>query len=458
MGDTTDRFGLSKLGPGDSIANDGFKFSDADIELIDRLLQVATENHRHTGETVSNADPVAPPSVTLHATGGTIPAGTRCFYRYCLVDAMGFETASSPIAYVDTPPPIKEPAAPTLNFATTGGTLPPGQYGYILSAYKGATTLETKATKPAVITVIGSTSTNSIDLILPALPSGADGFNIYRRGPGSPQYQLLASSAGGTYTDDGSVGVDCDRMLPNQNLTNGQNAVTITFPGATPTILPGFTWKIFRTFYATNWNNTVLEHLVPIGATPVVPLSFDDVGQSTAVGAPPLVSKRIGSPPRINLTDGSEVQGFLPPGRNIVAHVVTFTVPGPVTAATGTFTWTCEFTQADIIHVRPYLGAGSTPASTDVIVDVNLYDPNEVSPSWSTIYTTSGNRPRIEVGDEVGAPTVPDIVHLTEGCMLSLDVDQDGGGATPTDHDLSVNILMLVQYGDENSSYQWGDA
>ena len=35
----TDRWGLSILGSGDSLQSDGFKFTDADRELIDRLLR-----------------------------------------------------------------------------------------------------------------------------------------------------------------------------------------------------------------------------------------------------------------------------------------------------------------------------------------------------------------------------------------------------------------------------------
>lgn len=458
MTDRTSRFGLSTLGPGDQAQADGFKYTDADRRTIDRVLEFAAELHRHTGASAGADDPEVEPTLTLYTTGGWLPAGVRVFYRYTLVDEYGFETAASPIAYIDTPNPVSDPAAPALTYADAGGVLEPGQYAYMLSAWKGASTIETKAVRSALLTVNEVTASNVIELEMPDLPAGADGFNIYRKGPGSTGYFFLASTADPTYTDDGAVDPDATRSPAKQNSTNAQNAIDVGVPGATPVVPDGYTWRIYRTFYAANWDNSYLVDITADDATPSIATSYEDVGLSTSVGSPPTSSQLVGSPPQVSLTDAAEVDGYLPPGRNLVPYVVTLVVPGAVEVGEGTIVWTCEFEQADIIHCRAYLGVDSTPNATDVIVDVNKYCIEDATPSWSTIFTTQDNRPRVLVGEQLGDEAIPDLVHLERGCMLAIDVDQDGGGATPTDSDLSVNILLLVQAGSTSTSHTWGTA
>ena len=68
-------------------------------------------------------------------------AGLRFYYEYTLVDADGFESAPSPATFVDTQPPVAEPSAPTLSYVNDAGSLLPGSYSYVLSAYKAANTL-----------------------------------------------------------------------------------------------------------------------------------------------------------------------------------------------------------------------------------------------------------------------------------------------------------------------------
>lgn len=454
MGELTPRFKLHTLGPGDRPQDDGYAFTDRDIRLIDMVLRYAAEEHRHDGQSFEDRAPLVPAILSLETTGGYLPAGLRIFYRWSLVDEFGFETAASPVAYIDTLPPVDEAEAPALSFATSGGSLEPGQYAYMLSAYKGSNTLETRAVRAATITVNVSTSDNVVTLSFPALPPGADGFNIYRKGPGSNGFFYLASTAAVDYDDDGTVELDATRQPQATNTTNSHNLVVIDLPPGDP-IPDGYTWRLYRTFSAGNWDNSRLADILEVGATPAIGLSYEDVGGSTEVGAPLASSMGVGSPPPIRLTDGIDVQGALPPGRNVVPYLATFVMPGPIVEGQGTFTWVCEFAQADIIHARAYLGVESTPASQSVIVDIERQLAG--LGAFTTIFTDQANRPRVLLGQSQGATTVPDVLHLVEGDVLRIDVDQDGGGATPTDDDLSVNVLMMVQYGSESESWNWSD-
>lgn len=452
----TDRWGFSLLGPGDGISDDGFKFSDADIRLIDRILKYAAESHHHTGGAGVDNTPVTPPNLYLHTTGGAMPSGVRYYYKFTVIDTDDNESAASPAGYVDTPSPLQEPQAPVLNWMSGVGTLQPGTYTYVLSAYKGSSTLETKATQSAVVTILGASTTNEVILTMPTLPPGADGFNIYRKTPSGLHFLYLASTVSPTWTDTGGIAGDCDRSLPAENRSNKTNSVTVTYPGATPTLPAGWKWRIYRTDDPTDWDHSYLTELAPFGSPAHTAVSYDDIGASTGVGAPPTTSQILGAPDPIVLTDVAEVTGYLPPGRNVVPMQVSFVASGVLTAHTGDFIWTCDYEEADIISCRAYLGVGRSPASQDVIVDVNALRPGEATPSWQSIYAEDqSTMPRVIIGETIGLPKVPAIKHLVAGDSLCIDIDQAGGGATPTDYDLTVNILMYVRLGSISTSYTW---
>ncbi len=462
MAEKTDRFGLQVLDAGDNLSEDGYAFVKADRFLIDRLLELGVETHVHTG-VAATATVVDPPQLTLDTTGGSIPAGRRVRYKVSLVDVNGLETAGSDEAFIDTPNPITAPAAPSLYFDTTGGTHIAGTYYYALTAYQDNITNETKALNTAHILVSSTTSTNSVFLTLPSLPSGATGFNVYRRRPGGTKYIYLDSvdmdvaTPPTEYEDDNSVVEDCDRTVPSTNSTFSTNSVTITWSGATPTIPDGYTWRVYRTFISDNYSNSLLSWVVEETSegSGIITPTFDDVGEGTTTGSPSAVDQATGSPPKIDLTDVANVDGYLPPGRNVIPAMATFYQEGPLTS-TGTmsFVWMSEFLEARIIGIRAYLGKDSTPASTDVIVDVNLLAANTETP-WTTIFTTQANRPLIPVGSSYGVHGVPDVTYLSAGDRLSVDIDQIGGGATPTDSDLVVNVYMMVRGGDDNVSFDF---
>lgn len=455
MPDTTDRWGLSILGPGDSLASDGYKFSDGDIHLLDRLLAYAAEQHHHTGATGYDSTPAVQPGLVLLPTAGAFPSASRLYYRFTIVDSLHNESAPSPVSSIDTPAALSTAGAPALNYLTGTGNLLPGNYHYVLSAYKGTNVQETKALNAATITIPGSSPNNEISMILPSLPLGADGLNVYRRTQSGMHYLYLTSiedpATGEIWVDDGNLEGDCDRGLPTINRTSNTAAVRVDYPD---TAVPdGWSWRIYRSTSPLDWSRSYLADVTPTGQPAVAATQFVDVGGGTQTGGPPTVAQVINAPSKILLTDGAEVDGEIPPGVMVVPHVITFTAPGPVTVGAGTFMWICDFDQVDILSCRAYLGVGSTPQLSDVIVDVNLLRPN-VEGTWISAYDDGVDRPTIQAGHNIGYPTTPMHQHLVAGDAISVDIDQAGGGAG-TDVNLTVNIVVYAQSGSATQSYDW---
>lgn len=452
---TTDHYGLARLGAGESFHEDAYKFTDADRALIDRLLYLGAEGHRHGAAAASDETP-GTLSVTLDTSAGSLPSGTRIYYKYTLVDVNGFETAPSAEVYIDTLTPVVEPSAPVLNVSTTGGALLPGQYYYVLSAYTGITTNETKALNPSYVTVPVGTSTNAISLTLPTRPAGATGFNVYRKKPGGSRYDYLASTTSTTtYVDNGSVAEDCNRVVPTRNSTNATNAGVASI-GTVPV---GYTWKLYRTYNTGFYDNSLLHHVVEetFEGSGIVTGTYVDLGLATVGGKPPASTQVIGGPAAIELTDAVDLQGRLPMGAvSAFPFVVTFHFPGPLSVINGSSLFVIEYPQATIVSVRASLGRGYAPAATDVIVDVE-YLASMATPSWTTIFTNQATRPVVEVGSTIGDSTVPQITEFVAGNALAVNIEQVGGGATPTDRDLTVNILMYA-YGWGLTSHPWAGA
>jgi hypothetical protein len=465
MASETTHWGLQKLRAGDPLSTNDYAFTERNMDRLDTLLHRAIE-HDHTGNTTTVSDPTDPLDATLESTGGNIPGGRQVRYKFTWVDEYGAESSASPEVVVSTPSPISSPGQPTPTVSSSGGTLLPGNYFYALSAYKDANTNETPVGSRGYVTIL-SGSTNEIVLTLPTLPSGADGFNVYRRAPGETAFSYLASvdmtvaTPPTSYTDDGSTSPNCNRLPVNTNLTNSTNAITLEIPGATPVIPEGYTWKIYRTYEAGNYATSLLAWVVEETSegSGIITTEYVDVGIDTAGGTPPTTSELVDGPEKISLTDLEEVQGTLPPYYNVIPHVVTFAQSGVLEDGEGSFLWVCEFDEAEVQYVRCALGRNSV-ASSDVIVDVNRYESQAATPGWDTIFTTQANRPRVLAGETFGEVAEPDEYVLVRGDALTIDIDDSGNGATPTAEDLVVNIFLIVRSagtrdGVGDNSYAW---
>lgn len=451
MAERTQHYDLNTIGPGDRLSDDDYKPLRADRHFIDLLLKLGAETHHHTGDASLVAAPSLGPSLVL-GSAGTIPAGTRVYYAYTLIDGQGFESAPSPTTYIDTPAAVASPGAPSLSTATTGGTLVPGNYYYVLSAYTGTNTSETAAGAAALITVPNTTSTNTITVTMPSLPAGATGFNVYRRKPGGSRLLWLRTVVPPTtsFVDNGSIAEDCDRTEPAVNTTTSSNSVTVTIVSPPAGMA---SWRLYRTYVADSWATSVLT-TTTLGATP--DLDYVDTGTAATYGSPPGGDQSVGAPSQILLTDAAETQGRAPLGSiSAFPHSVEFEFNGAVTVHQGTGTWVCPFPQATIKGVRAILGRGYSPAVTPVIIDVNRSPAASDPPAYTTIFAASADRPQVPVAKQWGTSyPATGTSELIAGDAITVDIDQAGGGATPTDYDLTV-VLYLWVYGFNLTSHTW---
>lgn len=462
MSSNTEHFQLLRMRPGESFSQNDGQFLDADRQTIDRELWFGRVHH-HNGAAAVDATPDTEPSLELSESGGSIPAGTRVYYKFSYVDENGAESGASPEAFVDTPAAVGTPNAPTVVLSTTGGSLLPGTYFYVLSAYTGANTNETRALNYANVSIPTGTTTNLVTLTLPTLPAGADGFNVYRRRPGTTKYFYVGSidmdvaTPPTTFVDDGSLTEDCDRTLPVRNSTNSENSVTVCIPGATPVVPEGYTWKLYRTYVSADWSVSLLHHVVEetTEGSGIIAPCHEDTGIATEAGSPVSSSQTLPAPSKVDLTDGDEVQGRLPMSQvSGYPHEASFLYRGFLQVTEGFAIWMCPFPNFRILSCRAALGKGSAPASQQVIVDVNKGTAT-ATPVYTTIYTTQANRPRVQVGQQIGQPTTPDVIEMVAGESLTVDIDQHGAGATPTDEDLTVTIFGIIYGFTDTDSVVW---
>jgi hypothetical protein len=461
MAGSTPYFGLKMLLAGvDSMAEDGSKFSWEDRLIIDRLLYMAMSGHHHSGAGADTVPELVAPDVALDTSGGAMPAGETAYYRITLVSPEGIESAWSEEASVAMPDPIVAPDSPGLSYVPTGGSLQTGPYYYALSAYTDVDTEESFATNAATITIPSGTTTAVITLQLPTLPDGADGFNVYRRRPGGTSYFHvgtipMAATPFETFVDDGSLDEDCDRQSPDENTSNQSNSVAITLP----VVLPGagWTWKVYRTFELGDYESSLLHHVVEhtFEGSGIVTTEYVDLGEETVEGRPPATSQFTPQPEPVSLTDGEEVQGRLAMA-NVSAfpESVSFDFPGYVVEGEGSACWVCPYPQATVVGVRCTLGRGSSPTGLPTQVDV--LKGSGATPSFDTLFPTLPY-PEVPVGAQVGPLAPPDGVNaeLVAGDVLSVDILQGGGGATPTDENLSVVVYLYVYGWTSETSHPW---
>jgi hypothetical protein len=433
MANETPRFHLTTLDSvNDTLAYRSYKFGTADRELLDRLITQIAENHHHTGAASAGADTPPPaPQLVVQPTGGSIAANVAVSYRYALVDADRESIASLP-ATIYTPPPVLPPVnGPVLDRAQ--GVLMTGDYLYAVSAYTYDTIRETPISTAIRITLIEIAGVN---VTLPSPPSGATGFNIYRKGPTDRElhYLLSVDIATVTYHDNGAAIFDPLRGLPTANTTSSSNSITVR-PGVS---LSG-TWKVFRTYDPSHWDDTLV---VWSGDAEVV-----DTGWSPQTGSPLAGGTALGAPPKIDL--GRETIGSSPSATTPTSEVVEFTFAGPVEAGLGPWQWVNDFDRARVLNFRANLGRSATPGSQPV--KVALERSWIGATAWSRYADSGGNAlvspiyPGESLGDRADVSGNEGSLLYPGDCLRPAVLQS--GGAPHTDTDLVVSVQLAVKHG-----------
>lgn len=309
-------WGLSLLTPSGSLAEDGYKILDADRRTIASLLLAAFRHHHDGATTIREAENEAP---TLDYTNaaGALPGGQTLYYRFSLVDETGMESAASAIAQITLPDVVAEPSAPALTVNTLGGTLLSGRYLYALSAYVNDNPMEETRMGPAQPATVPATTTGQVTITPPDLPDGATGFNLYRLAANQTSYYRLASFdpadlVDGVFVDDGTIDFGALVRSPDTNRTNLHNSVYVTYPGATPAVPEGYTWKVYRTSVYGSWNNSFLHHVTEetTDGSGIRAVEFIDNGYPARQGTPILEPfANLTNPDPIDLA--TETQGAL---------------------------------------------------------------------------------------------------------------------------------------------------
>lgn len=225
--------GISVLGPGESVTDDGGAFTGQDRRIIDRLLELGAKTHRHNG-LPGLLNPNQAMGASAVASAGTLPGALAFAVGYSLTDEDGGETLISPLVTLSTPPQIGVPLfAPTVTADYTAGDLLADTF-YYAKSWVDATGGETPlgpATPGEREPGFPNGRMLVTDLDDGMSGAGAAAWRLYRA-VGGGDFHYLASGVGAAFTDDGAQSVNCDiEPLPsNVNTTNGANSLILRLP------------------------------------------------------------------------------------------------------------------------------------------------------------------------------------------------------------------------------------
>lgn len=297
MASESRNFQLQKLGSGDPFGLNDFAFSDRNIEVIDTLLKYLAD-HTHDGAPPPQEGPDTPPALDLVATtvGAGFPSETTIYYRYAHVAPDGTESVASAQSQVTTPEPLPVPEAPVVEWGSASGSLPPGSYLYRVSVWTGTDTLETPAGPIGAVLIPSTASVARAVLTLPDLPTGGDGWNVYRRSPGGVDYQLIASvpASEGTTFNDGGIAPSGIRFAPTYDTSQNSANVTVTVDS----VPDGWSWRVYRTLVDGSWGQSLLDTM------PDDELTFTDTGMEAFDGSPREAEINFPTIPPVGYTPG----------------------------------------------------------------------------------------------------------------------------------------------------------
>jgi hypothetical protein len=443
MGSRTDRFGFITFdNDSDDLAYHNHQAFVADRISMDRLLRIACEAHTHTGIVLSEIPPPAP-QLQVSPDGGCLPANQPVYYKVAIVDMYGQERIASAPAVAYTAPQVETPGTPTLR-PYASGNLPPGDYQYAVSAMVGGADNETAMSNIVTGSLVPP---NSMWYITPPpLPSGATGWNLYRKAPTEIGFRRLYTEPEwleyyNDLVDDGYYQRGFEQA-PEENTTNVTSSITVDL---NEPLEAGQSCKIYRTLDEGDWESSF------VAWTPSLP--FTDQGFPTSVGYPPDIGAGVGGAPKIRL--GVDTTGKLPPRRITPTYTAMFNIRGQVQVGYWRWQWINEFDEFHLLRMRANLGRDSwaDAAPVKIALDVRRAWDRE---HWErfTLYEQPLllEIPQLANGGTLVFPenTQPNLL-LYPGDGLRVAIMQSGLGFG-TDHNLSISVVGAVRHGPEDSS------
>lgn len=464
---TTVHFGFRLLPP-NATPDEVEQFSVGDRILMDTLFHHLLTAVRFDGSAVGSPAAPDPGEVgrALYSSEGYLPAGRTVWYRWTRVSAAGVESLPSTPVSVAIPPGLDTPAAPSVSFLETGGACYPGAWVYAVTAFKGAFAFDTPGS-PAVVAhlEVANGDEQQVIITLPALPAGADGFNIYRQRPNSTVMQYLdtvvADDAADPYFDTGGDSPIPDTILTNRDSSGIGSKVRLTPVAPIPT---GETMRFYRQFGSATglWSQTFIGEL-----TATDPDGYlEDLGGPSTTGAPPTRSYAFNNPPKRDIND--ETEGALAADRVAVIDIVGGTENNlPTTRLDGDVPY--PQVQA-FLHAQEFRGEGAATSGipTEWVVPFAVIRPNglTISVPVASAALTDDLIAELEVysgsswvgpvatvtlpqgGDRSAAATITtaDLIFgigyadFPAGTRFRINITQDGGA-----EDVTVQLAMAAK-------------
>jgi hypothetical protein len=442
MGSRTDRFGFVTFdNDSDDLAYHNYQAFVGDRISMDRLLRIACEAHTHTGIVLSEI-PGAAPQLQVSPYGGCLPPNQPVHYKITIVDMYGQERLASAPAVAYTPPQVETPGTPKL-IPDRGGNLPPGDYQYAVSAIVDNAGNETAMSNIATGSLVPPNTFWYIKA--PPLPSGATGWNLYRKGPTeigfrrvSTQYEWLDYYD--NLADDGYTPRGFERA-PEENTTNVTSSITVNL---TEPLETGQSCKIYRTLDEGDWESSL------VAWTPTLP--FTDQGFPTNPGYPPDISAGVGGAPKIRL--GVDTTGELPPGLTTSTYTAMFNIRGQVKVGYWRWQWINDFDVFYLLRMRANLGRNSWADAIPVKIALDIR--RRFNPDWER-FTQYDQPLMLQIPQLANGGTLvfPDNtqpgLQLYPGDGLRVAIMQPGMGFG-TDYNLSISVVGAVRHGPKDNS------
>jgi hypothetical protein len=284
--------GITRLDPGESLAEDNFAFQDVDRTAIDRLLRVGARSHIHDAHAeLTHAVPELAPGVAIVDNGGMIASDLTITVGYTLIDVDDGETTlNATPALVNTPLGMRAPdSAPVLAGEYASGTLLAGNYAYAVTVTDG-TGGETMIGPTSDVTLSPGFASGRVTisgLTAIAAEGGGPGWRLWRTVNGGIR-AMIANGTSDTVIDDGTLCPDASVIPPTSTGTTlATSRLQVTVPAGQPPA--AVSYAIYATLDGS-FQSPALLGVYPIASAGVLQ---EYTSLALGRGSPPVFSRAL---------------------------------------------------------------------------------------------------------------------------------------------------------------------